>query len=131
MTTDHNQPHYFAVVGTDQAPTELTDIGDPFYEFGGHLAGAVAATSNDVETMKSAIWGSVVTLAATGVDQKHIIGALSTALAIFAVEIFNPAVDTMEGLNPGFNYREAIGRASGPTTEESSIADAVEHPHKS
>jgi hypothetical protein len=116
MTNDQTPPNYFTVIGTDDAPDTAID---PTYEFAGHLAGAVAATSKDVETMKAAIWVSVVGLAATGVDQKHIIGALSAALAIFAVEIFNPAVDLMEELNPGFDYREAIGRASGPTPKES------------
>lgn len=114
MSTDTTAPNYFTVIGTENAPATATD---PSYEFAGHLAGVVAATSNDVETMKDAIWSSVVSLAASGVDQKHIIGTLSAALAIFAVEIFNPAVDLMEDLTPGFNYREAVGRASGPTTE--------------
>ncbi|QHK19386.1 hypothetical protein GU243_06110 [Pseudarthrobacter psychrotolerans] len=104
-------PTYFSVIGTDHAPEIATD---PTYEFAGHLAAAVAATSKDVETMKAAIWESVVTLAATGVDQKHIIGALSSTLAIFAVEIFNPAVDIMEELTPGLDYRDMIGRATGP-----------------
>lgn len=111
MSNDPTAPAYFTVVGTDKAPEGATD---PSYEFAGHLAGAVAATSNDVETMKTAIWGSVVTLAATGVDPEHIIGALSAALAIFAVEIFNPAIDILEELAPGCDYRDMIGRASGP-----------------
>lgn len=106
-------PHYFTAIGTDHAPQDATD---PSYEYAGLLAAAVAATSNDVETMKATIWASTVTLAATGVDPEHIIGTLAAALAIFAVEIFNPAVDIVEELSPGLDYREAIGRASGPET---------------
>lgn len=108
---NHEAPNYFTVIGTDRAPQLATDA---HYEYAGHLAAATAATSNDVEATKATIWAGVEALAERGVGERDIIGVLAAALAIFTIEAFNPAVDTMEELTPGFNYREAIGRATAP-----------------
>ncbi|WP_284752628.1 hypothetical protein [Arthrobacter sp. efr-133-R2A-120] len=111
MNAQHAEPTYFTVIGTDNAPAQATD---PHYEYAGHLAADITAASKDVEQTKAIIWNRVKAMADHGIDAPNIIGTLSAALAIFAIEIFNPAVDILEELNPRFDYRKAVSRATTP-----------------
>lgn len=107
-------PTYFLIVGTPQAPELATDT---FYEYAGTLAATLAATSSDVEATKASIWESIQEQLGQTQNEADVIGILATALAIFTIEVFNPAVDLIEETHPGFDYRAAVGRAMSSTEE--------------
>lgn len=110
-------PAYFNAISTPEALKRATDA---HYEYAGTLAAVITATSKDPEATKTVIWKSVKDMADRGIDAENIIGTLATTLALFAIEILNPAVDILEEMHPGFDYRAAVGKAIAPddaTTE--------------
>ncbi|SKB86191.1 hypothetical protein SAMN05660916_03019 [Arthrobacter sp. 31Cvi3.1E] len=114
MTSYDSAPRYFRIVGTEEAPELATDA---FYEYAGTLAATLAAASADVETTKAIIWNGIEEQLSRTHDEATIIGTLATTLAIFTVELFNPAVDLIEEAHPGFDYRAAISRAMSTSKE--------------
>jgi hypothetical protein len=112
--SDTTAPAYFTAISTPDAPQDATDV---HYEYAGTLAAGIAATSQHPEITKALIWASVTDMADQGIDSENIIGTLATTLALYAIEIFNPAVDLLEELHPGFDYRAAVGRTFTTQTE--------------
>jgi hypothetical protein len=106
-------PAYFNAISTPEALKRATDS---HYEYAGTLAAAITAVSKDPETTKTVIWKSVNEMASHGVTAEDIIGTLATTLALFTIEILNPAVDLLEEMHPGLDYRAAVGRAITPDT---------------